>query len=436
MSSSLIYSSILLAQLHDPLSTIQIDNNTASWIASIPNLVGPVGLIVTGLITDKIGRKKILQFTYIPIILSWLLLIFANDTNCILIARILLGYSYGCGIVVFMYVSETCPTVYRPLFLAIINVFTGSSMFCASVMGMYLNWRTMAAVYGTISLFGAIGLLAVPEPPMWLRSRGRTEEALRAERWLGEQVQQDDNGGDNEKPFTVTTRPKCPTEWSAYTGPTVWKPAVYGLTFLFLQQCTGIYVLISYSVDVLRDVGIPMDGLTVTAFLSFARMGGSLTFAVLSGVRRRTLTTVSCLGMFSGLAVIVSYLYLFEGVSDPPYGNALIIAFFVYVYFSLLGMLPLPWSLTGELFPMPVKGIMNAVVQSAGYEMLFGATKVYPMLVSMLGIKIVWAIFTGSCLLTAMYGWFLLPETKGKSLDEILEGFEPKIKKSHNTSVT
>lgn len=65
------------------------------FLASISVLVCPIGLIITGILTDKIGRKKAILITYIPMIISWLILVFANSYRAILIARIILGYPFG-----------------------------------------------------------------------------------------------------------------------------------------------------------------------------------------------------------------------------------------------------------------------------------------------------------------------------------------------------
>lgn len=65
------------------------------FLASISVLVCPVGLIITGILTDKIGRKKAILIVYLPMIVSWLILAFANSYKAILIARIILGFPFG-----------------------------------------------------------------------------------------------------------------------------------------------------------------------------------------------------------------------------------------------------------------------------------------------------------------------------------------------------
>lgn len=71
---------------------------------------------------------------------------------------------------------------------------------------------------------------------------------------------------------------------------------------------------------------------------------------------------------------------------------------------------------------------MNGVVQFFGYEIMFIVIKLYPTLVSNYGIENVWSVFAGFCLASVIFGAFIMPETKGKSLDDILKSFETRQK--------
>lgn len=76
---------------------------------------------------------------------------------------------------------------------------------------------------------------------------------------------------------------------------------------------------------------------------------------------------------------------------------------------------------------------MGGIVQICGYELMFLITKVYPALVIRFGVENVWSVFAGFCVASAFYGAFVMPETKGKSLDEILEQFESRKETTKNS---
>jgi len=215
----------------------------------------------------------------------------------------------------------------------------------------------------------------VPEPPMWLRAKGRTAEADEVDRWLdlGHTTHASDASADMVEqpavamevddnlhaiPAASTSLASSPY-WSLFLQRNVWLPTVVTLTFFICQQCSGVYVLMFYSMDVVRDCKMPWDSNTVSLFLSFARVIGVLGFAAMHRVAFRTLVMISGGCMAISLLTVVAYMKAFAGVQDPPFEMTLIVAFVMYMFFALLGILPIPWILCGEVFPMAVKGNNN-----------------------------------------------------------------------------
>jgi len=173
------------------------------------------------------------------------------------------------------------------------------------------------------------------------------------------------NGDDHlcsEDGTSATGEPTNAAYWTLFASPTVWKPALITMLFFICQQGSGLYVLLFYSVDVLHDCRVQWDGVTVTAFLSLSRVIGSVVYAMLHNVRRKTLVVVSGGGMALSLAIIIVYMRMYKDVASPPYGAVLVFAFIAYVFFALLAMLPLPWTICGEVFPMAVKGVVLITV--------------------------------------------------------------------------
>lgn len=78
---------------------------------------------------------------------------------------------------------------------------------------------------------------------------------------------------------------------------------------------------------------------------------------------------------------------------------------------------------------------MNGIVQMFGYGMMFLVIKIYPSTISKYGIEDVWTVFACFCVISALFGAYIMPETKGKSLNEILISFEPKKKSTTNILV-
>ncbi|VVC29775.1 Hypothetical protein CINCED_3A008222 [Cinara cedri] len=353
----------------------------------------------------------------------------------------ILGIVLGSGSCVYVYIAEICPAEQRPFFSAMVSVFMGFGNIMESSLAVFFHWHTVSIVLAAASSVGCALLFLVPEPPVWLRNRNQIDAAERSERWwFGA------DSGEKTKVIAfelvntvVLPAAAAPPEenpgaaaaagdgqwWSVYARPIVWKPALITLGFFICQQCSGFYVMLFYSVDVLRDFKVPWDGVTVSVYLFGTRVISSVVYACLHRVKRKTLAVASCIGMAASLATIIVYAKSFDGADRPPFGTVLTLAFVVYVFSGQIGMLPMPWILCGEVFPMAVKGTMNGIVQTGGFVLMFSVIKIYPLMVSILGIQNIWTIFTFICILSAVFCLFILPETKGVPLDVILTYFEP-----------
>lgn len=280
------------------------------------------------------------------------------------------SFRTGVATCIFLYIAEVCPAHLRSLHSSAATLSVGVGMMIVSVLSMYLTWHTIAAVMCAMCVAGACLLFRVPESPAWLRATGRIEEADRNDAWFD--LKHISEPSVTVAP-TVATNSACAAVidgnshgvtdggksvyWSLYLRRSVWKPTLIALALLLLQQFSGVYVLLFYSVDVLRDCKVPWDGITVSAFLSAARVLGALCFALLHRIKRRTLLTVSGGCMAASLLFVIAYMKTFERVQDPPFAITLIVAFVMFMFFALLGVMPIPWILCGEVFPTAVSGM-------------------------------------------------------------------------------
>ncbi|XP_025408098.1 facilitated trehalose transporter Tret1-like [Sipha flava] len=421
---SFALSSTLLPELRSPSSPIQIDDEDASWIASILYLLCPIGLIGTGVLSDNIGRRKALQIAFIPICCSWIVLMYANSAFVIIIARLLMGVSTGIMPFVVLYLVEVCPREHRSLYMSLINLSVSIGMVTENVMSLFFGYHAIATILAVMSVAGCVSLFLLPETPMWLRSKNRAGEAEAADKWFGIEPPATVTAVDAENGCASSHGDKT-SGWSVYTRPTVWKPTLIMLAFFVCLMGSGIYVLLMYSTDVLRGSPLSLDP-KITVYMSTARLVGGVVFSLLFEVKRRTLMVYSSMGMAVSVAVFIGYMKWYAGSDDPPCADVVIVAFVCYVFFSLLGVIPLAWMISGELFPMEVKGKMCAVVNIFGYLVVFITCKIYPAMSSTFGVLNIWSIFGGFCIITALFGQFVMPETKGKSLDDIIKSFESK----------
>jgi len=275
----------------------------------------------------------------------------------------------------FLYISEITPANLRPLYITFVTMTVGLGMMAECILAMYFRCQTISGIMFALCLVNFLTLFMVPEPPMWLRAKGRIADADEVDRWL-------DLGHVTTGTSTTAVVPSAAVVerpalamavdangpaaasspyWTLFLRRNVWMPTVVTLTFFVCQQGSGVYVLLFYSMDVLRDCRVPWDSNTVSLFLSVARLMGGLGFAAMHRVARRTLVMISGGCMAVSLLIVVAYMKAFAGVQDPPFAMTLIVAFIMFMFFALLAILPMPWILCGEVFPMAVKGNRNQI---------------------------------------------------------------------------
>ncbi|XP_046672415.1 facilitated trehalose transporter Tret1-like isoform X3 [Homalodisca vitripennis] len=484
---NMAYSEIHQPQLMDDNSTFRIDKDQASWIASLMAIATPVGALVCGPFMDLLGRRLFSVIATVPIILSWFILVLMpNSVWLLYVARVLAGFGGGLTTVSIVYISEISNAAWRPMLLCLNSVFVSLGILLTNILGVCLPWRVVALSAGCLTLTSAAAILAYnPESPYWLLtfspSEKNFEQAKKSLRFLYpnqqmfamewdrlvtlSQEKRDKDPGQSESDGLIG---KVKQSTSAFLQRSSLLPLALLMTIFLFQQLSGTYPIIFYAVQVFQSIGGHfgggLDEDSATVLLGIIRFAMSLLTAGLSRMYgRRPLLIVSGVGMTISSFAAAIYLQkssVFNNVfnknqivlnhtslenltyasvnvtnsnssapilGDPNVDNMAnligLICILVFVSMSSLGFLIIPWTLIGEILPLSVRGMGGGLLVSFAYVLMFGVVKIFPFMLDVLHISGCFYFFSFTSLINVLIVYFFLPETLGKSFEEIAKFF-------------
>lgn len=273
-------------------------------------------------------------------------------------------------------------------------------------------------------------MIPVPESPSWLIGKARREKAeksLRKVHGIKKGVQTPIHILEEisilAKNFAKSnSSKKSESSLSILKRPEVYKPLGIMITFFAFQQFSGIFVIIVYGAKFAIEAGVSIDPFLCTVFIGVTRVVTTLLMGFISDkFGRKPPAMVSGIGMAFCMYALASCVWNpTKGTSYEWIPGVLVIGFF---FFATLGFLTLPFAMIAELFPQRFRGFGSGLTIFAGYTMSFVIIKLYPDMIAILGNGILFIFYGSVSLLGIIFVYFILPETKGKSLQEIEEHF-------------
>ncbi|PSN57526.1 hypothetical protein C0J52_01619 [Blattella germanica] len=387
-----------------------------SWIGSLAFLAAFLMAPVYSQINQKWGRKAGGYLTALPFILAWLFIIFADSIIYVFIARFFMGAGMsGVNIFATLYCGEIAEDKVRGALGTLRALFAVFGLILSYAAGPYLSIHSMGIVALVVPLIFLVGLLFLPESPMFLMVKGKDEQAMKSLMWLC--------GGRKEaaeeemeklsavvREFTSNTSKRLSLK-DLVSFPGTRRAMIIAFIFAIIQQFSGMYVIFSFCAPIFEMAGTDMSSYTSTLIVTFVLLLGSLLVSFITDIAgRRIILILTQLLAFLTLGALGAYFYLKENDFDV----------------SVLGVLPVI-CLSLNYFAMALGMPCLLYVFLA-----FIITKFYPILVPIINSYGCFWIFAGVALFGAVYIYFELPETKNRSLESILRELngETKVKGS------
>ncbi|XP_062062842.1 solute carrier family 2, facilitated glucose transporter member 6 isoform X2 [Lepus europaeus] len=340
-----------------------------------------------------------------------------------------------------VYVSEIAPPGVRGTLGAtpqLMAVFGSLSLYA---LGLLLPWRWLA-VAGEGPVFLMILLLTfMPNSPRFLLSRGRDDEALRALSWL--------RGADARVHWEFQQiqdnvhRQSSRVSWAEVRDPHMYRPIAIALLMRFLQQLTGITPILVYLQSIFSSTAVMLPPEDDAAIVGAVRLLSVLIAALTMDLAgRKVLLFVSASIMFAANLTLGLYVQLgprpvspnsttgLEGMllggseqtpATPPSSLTLVplLATMVFIMGYAMGWGPITWLLMSEILPLRARGVASGLCVLVSWLTAFVLTKSFLLLVDAFGLQTPFFLFAAVCLLSLLFTGCCVPETKGRSLEQI-----------------
>ncbi len=384
------------------------------------------GVFIAGKAGDLYGRRKILMLAALLFFLSAIGSASAHSLLFFLVARILGGIAVGVASILSpMYIAELAPAKYRGTLVSLNQLAIVIGILVAFFSNWLLvdtgvnNWRWMLLVMAAPAILLFFSLFLVPESPRWLVARKRNKEALDVLiRTSGAEFAPAEL---HEIEFTLKNEKE--STYRELLAPKIKPLLIIGIILAIFQQITGINTIMYYAPKIFANIGQANN----LALLQTIAIGGTkliftlVAMLLIDRFGRKFLIVVGSAGMTLMLCGL-SLLFFMKMTS----GILVLLFILGYIAFFAASLGPAIWVVATELFPnrLRSKGMSIAII--ALWMACTVVTIVFPIMLEKLSGGLTFLIFALICLANMIYILKYVPETKGKTLEELENEFAAK----------
>jgi SP family arabinose:H+ symporter-like MFS transporter len=391
-----------------------------------------VGALVAGKLGDSFGRKPVLIVAGALFFISAVGSAFPPSFTLLIVARIIGGFGVGIASVAApLYISEFAPAKYRGRLVALYQL----SIVTGIILAYLSNWLILSASEGgewgsewmqTAFVTGPwrgmflvetlpaglffLMMLGVPETPRWLILNHRESRGLK----VLELIQPVQKAMATLKEITASSLDEK-ASIRELLQPGIRKALIIGIALSVFGQLTGVNIVVYYGPSILENAGL--------------NIGGALQYQVGLGVINFVFTVISMfiidrfgrrpllvggMGMVGVMLIVTAFLFLFKVPA-----TWIVIALGLYIGAIAISISAVIWVITPEIFPNRLRGRAMSIATFSNWGTNALVAIAFPWLISNLGMSSVFFTFAAICLIGVFVFFKMVPETKGKTLEEI-----------------
>lgn len=278
-----------------------------------------------------------------------------------------------------------------------------------------------------------IGLCFLPETPVWLLRHDQKTKACKTLEWLrgNEELARNELNEnvvriEQEKSSATANDVQKTSNWHQFKRSSILKPLFIIVMFIILLNISGTYLIVYYALDIISQVGLEASKSSLSIYLSLIRLIVTIAFCfIFMRVQRRRFFLFAGIGSTLSTILLALFLQQRTAIDIAQQYDKCIVGSLLITYVSTnTGFMIAPGFLIGELLPARVRGQLAGYIYTFFGVATFVVVKVFPSLRAEVGIVGILYVFSLASLLTVALVYFMVPETKGKSLVEIERYFQ------------
>jgi len=398
-------------------------------VAAVP-IGAVVGAAIAGPAADTYGRRLMILLAAGVFIVGALASAAAPGVEVLVVARIVIGVAIGLASAAApVYISEVAPPESRGRLVSFFQLAVTIGILVAYLVGLAFDgiegWRWMLGLGCVPALALGFGMVRMPQSPRWLVMSG---DDFAARATLAKIRVDDPDTIDRELAEIKESVEERPGAWSELLQPVVKAALVVGVGLAVLQQVTGINTVIYYAPTIVEFTGVDSSAGSILAAVGVGIINVGMTLVALRLLDRAGRRTLLMVGV-SGMVVSLFALGLaFQGSSGSTFDSALaIVSLMTYVASFAISLGPIFWLLNAEIYPLSVRSKAAGIGTMANWTFNFIVSLTFLLLIEALGRSGAFWFYGAVGILTLVFCWKLVPETKGKRLEEIQAYFQARV---------
>ncbi|CAH9061806.1 unnamed protein product [Cuscuta epithymum] len=391
-----------------------------SMFGSIITIGAMIGAISSGQIADLIGRKGAMRLSAVLCIAGWLAIFYSMGSWSLDVGRFFTGIGIGIfSFVVPVFIAEIAPKNLRGGLTTINQLMIVCGASVAYLLGAVMTWRYLALIGILPCMLLLVGLIFIPESPRWLAKVGREKDfEIALQRLRGRNANATQEAADIQVYVeTLQSLPKA--RFLDLFDSKYIRSVIIGVGLMVFQQAIGINGIGFYASETFSAAGLSNGNIGTIAYAIVQVPITVIGAMLMDRSGRRPLLMVSSTGTFIGCFLTGASFYLKGQSMFLDYVPVLAVSgVLIYIASFSIGMGAVPWLLMSEIFPIHVKGVAGSLVVLVNWLGAWAVSYTFNFMMewSSTGTFMFYAI---ACLLTVLFVAKVVPETKGKTLEEI-----------------